>query len=102
MFFSNFPTEALLWIKEVEMVEAVDDLKTSQSFGGRRFPNFEILDAKIASALTTIIVNPNSKKKVSPKEQKAQMEDRFLRGRQVAYTIYEYFRVTGAHKVVLD
>ena len=32
--------------------------------------------------------------------QKAQIEDRFLRGRQIAYLIYEYFRVTGAHDSV--
>ena len=30
---------------------------------------------------------------------KAQKEDRFLRGRQIAYLIFEYFRVTGAHSV---
>ena len=29
-------------------------------------------------------------------EQKAQREDRFLRGKQIAYLIYEYFWVTGA------
>ena len=28
---SQFPTEAVLWIKEVEMVESVDDLKSSSS-----------------------------------------------------------------------
>ena len=28
---------------------------------------------------------------------KAHKEDRFLRGRQIAYLIYEYFRVTGAN-----
>ena len=28
---------------------------------------------------------------------KAQKQDRFLRGRQIAYFIYEYFRVTGIH-----
>ena len=33
-------------------------------------------------------------------EQKAQTEDRFLRGRQIAYLIYEYFRVTGANDSV--
>ena len=33
-------------------------------------------------------------------EQKAQKEDRFLRGRQIAYLIYEYFRVTGANDSV--
>ena len=38
----NFPTEAMLWIREVEMVEPVDDLKMSQSVGGCRFPNFMI------------------------------------------------------------
>ena len=31
---------------------------------------------------------------------KAQNEDRFLRGRQIAYLIYEYFRVTGANDSV--
>ena len=30
-------------------------------------------------------------------EQKAQKEDRFLRGRQIAYLIYDHFRVTGSH-----
>ena len=28
------------------------------------------------------------------------IEDRFLRGRQIAYPIYEYFRVTGANDSV--
>ena len=31
---SQFPTEAMLWIKEVEMVDSVDDLKSSCSVGG--------------------------------------------------------------------
>ena len=30
-------------------------------------------------------------------EQKAQKQDRFFRGRQIGYLIYEYFRVTGAN-----
>ena len=29
-------------------------------------------------------------------------KDRFLRGRHIAYMIYYYFRVTGAHDAVLD
>ena len=33
-------------------------------------------------------------------EQKAQKEDRFLRGRQIAYLLYENFRVTGANDSV--
>ena len=34
--------------------------------------------------------------------QKAQKEYWFLRGRQIAFMIYDYFRVTGAHDTVLD
>ena len=44
-----------------------------------------------------IIQNSHFKEKVSLDEQKAQKVDRFLRGRQIAYMIYDYFRVTGAH-----
>ena len=33
---SQFPTEAMLWIKEVEMVESVDDLKSSRSISWSR------------------------------------------------------------------
>ena len=61
-----------------------------------------MLDAKIASALNKIIEKSHFKKKVSLEEQKAQKEDRFLRGRQIAFMIYDYFRVTGAHDTVLD
>ena len=59
-----------------------------------------LLDAKIASALNKIIQNTRFKKKVSLEEVKAHKEDRFLRGRQIAYLIYEYFRVTGANDSV--
>ena len=41
-----------------------------------------------------------SKRRVSLEEQKAQKEDRFLRGRQIAYLFYEYLRVTGANDSV--
>ena len=99
---SDFPSEAMLRIKEVEMVDSSEELKSSRSVSGKSFPNFEMLDAKIASALKKIIQNSQFKKKVSLEEQKAQKEDRFLRRRQIAFMIYDYFRVTGAHHTVLD
>ena len=76
---SQFPSEAMLWIKEVELVDSVDDLKSLCSVRGIQMPNFEVLDAKIASALNRIIHNTRFKKKVSLEERKAQKEDRFLR-----------------------
>ena len=90
----------MLWIKEVEMVDSVDDLKSSCSVRGIRMPDFEVPDAKIVSALNRIIHNSHFKRKVSLEEQKAQKEDRFLRARQTACLIYEYFRVTAANDSV--
>ena len=58
-------------------------------------PKFEVLDARIASALNKIIHNSQFKRRISLEEQKAQKEDRFLRGRQIAYLICDQFRVTG-------
>ena len=92
----------MLWITEVEVVHSLDELKSSRSVYGKRFPKFEMLDAKIASALNKIILNSQFKKKVSLEEQKSQKEDRFLRGRQIAFMIFDYFRVTGAQDTVLD
>ena len=60
-----------------------------------------MLDAKIASALNKIIHNSQFKKKVSLGEQKAQKEDRFLRGRRIVFMIYDFFRVTGARIVLI-
>ena len=89
-------------IKEVEMVDSLEELKSSRSVSGKIFPNFEMLDAKIASALNKIIQNSHFKKEVSLEEQKAQNQDRFQRGRQIAFMIHDNFRVTGAQDPVLD
>ena len=44
---SQFPTEAMHWIKEVERVDSVDEFKSSSSVRGIQMPNFEVLDARI-------------------------------------------------------
>ena len=74
---SQFPTEAMLWIKEVEMVESVDDPTTSQSIGVRQFLKFEMLDAKIASALKKIVMNSYIKKKVNLEEHRPKWKTDF-------------------------
>ena len=75
---SQFPTEAMQLMKEV----SVDDLRSSSSTRGISMPNFEVLDARISSALNKSIHNSQFKRRISLEEQKAQKEDRFLRGRQ--------------------
>ena len=84
------------------MVDSLEELKSSRSVSEKNFPNFEMLDAKIASALNKIIWNSQFKKEVSLEEQKAQKEDRLLRGRQIAFMIYDYFRVTCSHDTEKD
>ena len=59
-------------------------------------PNFEGLDARIASALNKIIHNSHFKRRISLEEQKAQKKDRFLRGKQIAHLFCEHLRVIGA------
>ena len=97
---SQFPTEAMQWIKEVEMVDSVDDLRSSSSIRGISMPDFEVLDARIASALNRIIHNSNFKRRISLEEQKAQKQDRPPRGRQTALPTHEHSRVTGANDSV--
>ena len=62
---SQFPTEAMQWIKEVELVDSVDELRSSHFM-----PNFEVLDARIASALNKIFHNSHFKRRISLEEQK--------------------------------
>ena len=75
----------MLWIKEVEIVESVDDVKSSCSVKGIHMPNFEVLDAKIASALNRIIHNTQFRRKASLEEHEklkkktvSSVEDRSL------------------------
>ena len=90
MYLFTITTEAMQWIKEVEMVESMDELKTSSSTRGISMPNFEVLDARIASL----------QKKDQSGGTKGPKRGPFLRGRQIAYLIYENFRVTGANDSV--
>ena len=90
----------MLWIKEVEIVDSVNDLRSSLSVRRIRMPDFEVLDAAIASALNRIVHNSHFKRRITLEEQKAQKQDCFLRGRQIAYLIYDHFRVTGSHDSV--
>ena len=65
---SKFPTEAMQWIKEVELVDSVDELRSSSSTRGMSMPNFEVFDVRIASALNKIIHNSHFKRRISLEE----------------------------------
>ena len=54
----------------MELVDSVYDLKSSRSARGIQMPDFEVLDAKIASALNRIIHNSHFKRRISLEEPK--------------------------------
>ena len=86
----------------MEMVDSVGEITSSRSIEGKYFSNFELLDARIASALNKMIQNSHFKK-----EGQSRGTGSPERGwvsskkKQIAYMIYYYFRVTGAHESVL-
>ena len=66
-------------------------------------PNFEVVDARIASALNRINHNSHlQKKNQSGGDKKHKNRTVSLRGRQIAYLNHEQFRVTGANFFVDD
>ena len=90
------PTLALQWIKEIDAAKSLDDLITPKSTTGKELPDYEELDLMIASALNCYDKQTHFRKKISVEEQRAQKDNRFLRGRHIAYLIYEYFRPAGS------
>ena len=90
------PQITMHWIKEVEIAKSIDEPVTSRSIVARTdFPDFDMLDAVIASALKKLLnTQTHFQKRASVEEQRAQNSDRFLRGRRIAYMIYEHFRAT--------
>ena len=90
------PMLALQWIKEIEVAKLLDDLITPNSMPGTNFPDHEELELMMAAALKRCYdKQTHFRKKTSVEEQRARKDNRFLRGRQIAYLIYEYFRPTG-------
>ena len=55
----------------------------------------------IASALKKLLLtHVHFRTRVCVEEQRTQKDDRFLRGKQITYMIYEHFRTTGAYEAV--
>ena len=50
-YVSDQPSDAMSRIQEIEAAQNIDDLRESHSITGKLHPNFETLDARIATAL---------------------------------------------------
>ena len=95
---ASYPSEAIVWIDEMDAALSMDELKTSESVAGRFIPDFEILDSKIASALKKKLTPNDFKKRVYMEETKAQKEPIFLKGdtQRSSLTIISRCAASGA------
>ena len=90
------PTHALQWIKEIEAGKSLDDFITQKSITGKDFPDYEELDLMMASATRRHDKQTHFRNEINIEEQRTHKDNRFLRGRQIAHLIYEYFRIVGS------
>ena len=98
--FSDFPSKAMLRIKEVEMVDSLEEFESSQSIDGQHFPIIEMLDAKIASALNKIMQNSPGRRPVS-RNRKPRKRINFLAEDRSLTRSTTTFESTGAHEPFL-
>ena len=69
--------------------------------GRTDFPDHDMLDAMIVSALKKILdKHVHFQKRISGEERRSQKYDQFLRWRHIAYKIHEHFRASGAYEAV--
>ena len=90
------PTLALQWIKEIEAAKSLDDLITPKSLTGKDFFDYEELD--LMAAALCYDEQTHVRKKISVEEQRAQKDNRFLRGRQIAFDLRifsTYYEIQG-------
>ena len=71
--------------------KGIDELTTSARKTGKPLPDFENLHFKIASGLRKIVTG-NFKKQVITAGGKAQSEKRYLKGRQIAWMVHDFFK----------
>ena len=92
----------MLWIPEVEMVDSVDEWKSSRSIAGNNFPTFEMLDAKIAFFWIRSSTNPISRRRSVSRNRKPRKMIGFHEEDSSFSWSTTILWVIGAHDTVLD
>ena len=99
---SGRPIEGMMWINEIESAKSIADLETSYTITWAKLQtNFEVLDSKIARGLKKV-THGDFIRRVFIQEDAAKKGKRFLIGRQVAWTIFDFSKVSDTDESVLD
>ena len=86
----------LQWINKIEAASSLKDLVNPKSITGKDFYDYEELDLMMAAEMKWCYDRYSYfQKRIRVKEQRAQKDNRFLRGSQIAYLIYD-IRERGA------
>ena len=86
----------LQWIKKIEAASSLKDLVNPKSITGKDFYDYEELDLMMAAELKWCYDRYSYfQKRIRVKEQRAQKDNRFLRGSQNSYLMYD-ITVCGA------
>ena len=101
---SDFPSEAMLWIKEVEMLGSSEELKSSPIRFWKEFSKFwDAGPRKLLLLWTRSSKTLTSRRRSVSRTRKPRKKIGFSEDDRLPYMIYDYyFRVTGAHDTVLD
>jgi hypothetical protein len=91
---SGRPTLAFEWISKVE-VKGITFEELADSEG------FDVWDGKIACGLLDIC-HGEFLRQVQLKEEKAAKENKMINGRQIAFMIYEYFKISATEGAILE
>ena len=85
--------EAYAWLTKVEKATSFEELADSGEF--------EELDAKLSTALDSLIQG-ELKRKVQVKETQLSQQGMPITGRQITWMLYDYFKVSTNDGVLLD
>ena len=88
--------------KKCRLLIYLNELKSSRSVCGMDSSKFRVAGRDDCLCSEQDHPEANSRRRSVARNRKPEKKDRFLRGRQIAFMIYDYFRVTGAHDTVLD
>ena len=82
---ASFPTEAIVWVSEIDSATNMDEFKSFDSTLGRMIPDFQVLDSGFACALKKLLP-ADFNRRVCMEEQQAQQDNRFMNGRSTGAT----------------
>ena len=92
---SGRPREAFAWINEIEKATSWEELKSKEG------DEYETLNAKIAAGSSDVL-HGEFQRKINVMEERAAIKGEMINGRQIAWMIYDHFKLTAQDGAILN